>query len=54
MRNVLLLERSEFGVCESAGEGVEVMVMVDWCGERRVVGAFGCAIGVVIMCTGRA
>ena len=49
MRNVLLLERSEVGVCERPGEGVVVRVVLDWCGERREVGAIGRAIGVVVV-----
>jgi hypothetical protein len=35
MRNVLLLERSEAGVWARAGEGVDVMVMEEWLGDRR-------------------
>lgn len=53
MRKVLLLERSEAGVCVRAGEGVEVMVREEWFGERRVVCATVWAIGVVCVYYGR-
>jgi hypothetical protein len=54
MRNVLLLERSEAGVCVRAGEGVELTVRDEWLGDSRAEDATVCAIGIVCVCGRRA